>query len=360
MRTAPLPHGIRPSGRRRRLRPVCGGRARAAQRPRVQPRLPEGRPAPRSCDSGVSSRSRPSPSGLEHPWGIALLPDGGYLVTERPGRLRVVAPDGTLSEPVAGPAGGAGRGPGRPARRRGLARPSPRTASSTGPTPSPWREAARPPPRRAAGCPRTAHRVTDVQDVFVQDPPSPTTKHYGSRVILDGAGHLFVTTGEHQTAEQSGSYAQDLDTTYGKVVRINLDGTPPADNPFAGRPRPSRPIWSLGHRNIQGAALDADGQLWTDRARAQGRRRAEPHRARRELRLAGDQLRRELQRLAGRRGPHGGRGDGAAALLLGPGDRPRRHDLLRRRHVPGLAGRRPDRRDEPRARWCGSTSTATR
>ena len=105
-----------------------------------------------------------------------------------------------------------------------------------------------------------------MQDVFVQDPPSPTTNHYGSRVVPDGAGHLFVTTGEHYTLSER-QLAQDLDTTYGKVVRVNLDGTPPADNPFAGdagrhprrsgrsatatsRPPPSTPdgqLWAVEH-----------------------------------------------------------------------------------------------------------------
>jgi aldose sugar dehydrogenase len=104
--------------------------------------------------------------------------------------------------------------------------------------------------------------VTDVQDVFVQDPPATATNHYGARVVPDGRGHLFVTTGERFTPANR-QRAQDLAATYGKVVRVNLDGTPPADNPFAGLPDAIPATWSLGHRNIQGAALDADGQLWT-------------------------------------------------------------------------------------------------
>ena len=107
-----------------------------------------------------------------------------------------------------------------------------------------------------------AASVTDVQDVFVQQPPSPTTNHYGSRVVPDGAGHLFVTTGEHFSLRER-QLAQDLATTYGKVVRVNLDGTPPADNPFTDAPGAIPTIWSLGHRNIQAAALDAEGRLWT-------------------------------------------------------------------------------------------------
>ena len=118
-----------------------------------------------------------------------------------------------------------------------------------------------PPPRRAAGWPRTAHRVTDVQDVFVQDPPSPTTNHYGSRVVPDGAGHLFITTGEHFNpggAPVRPGSRQDLRQDRPRQPRRH-----PARGQSLRRPADAVPtIWSLGHRNIQGAALDADGQLW--------------------------------------------------------------------------------------------------
>jgi glucose/arabinose dehydrogenase len=85
--------------------------------------------------------------------------------------------------------------------------------------------------------------------------------HYGSRIVFDGAGHVFVTTGEHFT-EAERQLAQDLAATYGKVARLNLDGTVPQDNPFVGREGAVPSIWSYGHRNIQSAALDAGGQLW--------------------------------------------------------------------------------------------------
>ena len=104
--------------------------------------------------------------------------------------------------------------------------------------------------------------VTDVQDVFVQDPPAGVSNHFGSRVVPDGEGHLFVTTGDRYTPANR-QRAQDLSSTYGKVVRVNLDGTPPGDNPFAGVADAIPGIWSLGHRNIQGAARDGGGRLWT-------------------------------------------------------------------------------------------------
>ena len=200
-------------------------------------------------------------SPLDHPWGVALLPDGGYLVTERPGRLRVVAPDGGISAPVAGLPEILARGQGglldvaiSPtfAEDRILyftyAKPLGAGISATA--------AAR------ARLAEDGTSLADLQDVFVQDPPSPTTNHYGSRIVPDGEGHLFITTGEHFT-EAERQLAQDLGATYGKVVRVNLDGTPPADNPFAGDPNAVPTIWSYGHRNIQAAALDPDGGLWT-------------------------------------------------------------------------------------------------
>jgi glucose/arabinose dehydrogenase len=226
--------------------------------PEFEPAFPEQTRAPEQR-SGVSLAVETIASGLEHAWGLALLPDGGYLVTERPGRLRVVAPDGTLSDPVQGLPEVLARGQG------GL------LDVAVSPTFAEDRiiywTYAKPVAQKsstAAARGRLAEdgaSVTDVQDVFVQDPPSPTTNHYGSRIIPDGSGHLFITTGEHQTQAER-QYAQHLDKTYGKIIRINLDGTAPADNPFAGLTEAVPTIWSLGHRNIQGAALDADGQLW--------------------------------------------------------------------------------------------------
>jgi glucose/arabinose dehydrogenase len=103
--------------------------------------------------------------------------------------------------------------------------------------------------------------LAEVEDIFVQEPPSPTTNHYGSRLVFDDAGHVFVTTGEH-FSERERQLAQSLSATYGKVVRVNLDGSVPEDNPFVGREGAIPSIWSYGHRNIQSAALDAEGQLW--------------------------------------------------------------------------------------------------
>jgi glucose/arabinose dehydrogenase len=227
--------------------------------PAFNPAFPEQTRAP-AMRSGFELAAETVAGPLEHPWGVALLPDGGYLVTERPGRLRVVAPDGTISAPVSGLPEVVAKGQG------GLLdiAVSPTFAEDrilywTYAKPMGGGQSA-----TAAARGRLAEdgaAVTDVQDVFVQEPPSPTTNHYGSRVVPDGQGHLFVTTGEHFSLSER-QLAQDLSTTYGKIVRVALDGAPPPDNPFAGEPGAVPTIWSYGHRNIQAAALDPDGRLW--------------------------------------------------------------------------------------------------
>lgn len=201
-------------------------------------------------------------TGLAHPWGIVRLPDaGGYLVTERPGRLRHVAADGTVSDPIDGvpevlneKQGGlldVALGPDFDETRMvymTYAKPMGDGMSATA---------------AARGVLSGDHTsLSGVEDIFVQKPASPSPMHYGSRVVFDGEGHAFVTTGEHFTEDQR-VYAQDMDKTYGKVIRINLDGTVPEDNPFFGAEGAVDSIWSLGHRNIQGAAIrPATGQLW--------------------------------------------------------------------------------------------------
>ncbi|MBM9595226.1 PQQ-dependent sugar dehydrogenase [Roseitranquillus sediminis] len=198
---------------------------------------------------------------LVHPWGIAVLPDdAGYLVTERPGRLRHVAPDGTLSEPLGGvpevlneEQGGlldVALGPDFGESRRiflTYAKPMGDGMSATA--------------AASATLSEDLRQISDVQDIFVQEPPSPSPMHYGSRIVFDGEGHAFITTGEHFTEDQR-VYAQDLDKTYGKIIRVNLDGSVPEGNPFVGQEGAIDSIWAYGLRNVQAAAYE-DGQLWT-------------------------------------------------------------------------------------------------
>ncbi|MCE0504826.1 PQQ-dependent sugar dehydrogenase [Roseivivax sp. GX 12232] len=199
--------------------------------------------------------------GLTHPWGIAVLPEGaGYLVSERPGALRFVDPEGAISEPIGNVPKVRAQGQG------GLldVALAPDFAESrrvylTYAKPIGLRKNA-----TAAAYGRLSDdlsRLEDVTEFFVQEPSSFSPAHFGSRVVFDGAGHVFVTTGEHSTEEER-VFAQDLDKTYGKIVRFTEDGAVPEDNPFVDDPEAVPSIWSYGHRNVQGAHV-RDGQLWT-------------------------------------------------------------------------------------------------
>ena len=201
--------------------------------------------------------------GLEHPWSLAFLPDGRMLVTERPGRLRLAA-DGKLSEPLVG---------------------VPRVyASGQGGlldvALSPAFDKDRliylsfaEPGEGGAGTAVARGRLGDgglenVQVIWRQQPKVSGPNHFGSRIVFRPDGSLFVTLGERFNYSDS---AQDLSTTIGKIVRINPDGSPPRDNPFVGRAGARPEIWSIGHRNVQAAALEpATGQLWTVEHGARG------------------------------------------------------------------------------------------
>ncbi|SLN29324.1 Soluble aldose sugar dehydrogenase YliI precursor [Roseivivax jejudonensis] len=212
-------------------------------------------------DSGIAIETSVVADGLVHPWGIEVLPgDAGYLVTERPGRLRVVAEDGTLGEPISNVPEVLAQDQGglldvtlapdfETSRRIYLtyAKPLGGGESAT-----------------AAAYATLSEDMTaleGVTEIFVQEPGSTVPKHYGSRVELDDAGHVFITTGEH-SSQRTRVYAQDLDKTYGKTIRLTRDGAVPSDNPFVGQDGAVDSIWSWGHRNIQGAMV-VDGTLWT-------------------------------------------------------------------------------------------------
>ena len=198
-------------------------------------------------------------SGLNHPWGIAFLPDGSALVTERPGRLRNVDRSGKLGEPVTGvPAVDAvGQGGlldvaldpdfGRN-RRIYLSYAEPRGEGMNGTSVA----------RARLG----AKGLEDVTVIFRQQPAMVSRHHFGSRLVFGRDGNLFVTLGDRNSGRDK---VQLLDNHIGKVVRIDPDGKAPADNPFRKQAGAMPEIWSFGHRNIQGAALDpATGDLWTN------------------------------------------------------------------------------------------------
>ncbi len=203
-------------------------------------------------------------SGLEHPWAIAFLPDGNFLVTERPGRLRIVTPKGEVKKPVSGV-------PEVDARNQGglldvaldpdfeenrlvyltYAEKGEGGTNGTAVARGHLTESMSP-------------QLRDVEVIFRQTPKKDSTLHFGSRLVFDNEGHLFVALGERSRVGMR-EESQDLDSHLGKVVRIWPDGTVPEDNPFVGEKGALPEIWSYGHRNQQGAALHPEtGRLWTN------------------------------------------------------------------------------------------------
>jgi len=212
-------------------------------------------------------------SGLSHPWSLQFLEGGRFLVTERLGRLRVIAADGTLSEAISGLPKIRARGQGGLLDVR-LARDFEKTGTIFFSFSDP----------AGSGLVRTAvaraklvlegkgGRLEDLKVIWRQRPAFGTTYHFGSRVVLAKDGSLFVTTGERG---QRSSQAQDPSTTVGKVIRINQDGSAYKGNPYftggAGKKGWAPSVWSIGHRNIQGATLDrTTGVLWTAEHGARG------------------------------------------------------------------------------------------
>lgn len=195
-------------------------------------------------------------TGLQHPWALAFLPDGRMLVTERPGRLRIVGKDGSLSAPVRGVPPVAARGQG------GLLDVvlHPRFAENQ----LVYLSFAEP----GSGGSGTAvargrldgEVLHDVEVIFRQLPKVDIGLHFGARLVFDREGRLFVGTGDRGMQDT----AQDLALGQGKLFRLNDDGSPATGNPFADRSGTHPGLWSYGHRNIQGMALHPDtGLLWT-------------------------------------------------------------------------------------------------
>ncbi len=212
--------------------------------------------------SGVQINAEEIATGLNHPWAIVFLPDGRMLVTERPGRLRVVTREGQISAPVAGLPEVFAQGQG------GLLdvvlSPTFATDRLIYWTYSEPREGGGNGTSVARGrLSDDVSRVESVQVIFRQMPSWQSRGHFGSRLVFDREGRLYVVLGDRQNPEPR-QLAQDLSTHIGKVVRINADGSAPADNPFVGQANHRAENWSYGHRNIQGADLHPDtGELWT-------------------------------------------------------------------------------------------------
>ena len=206
-------------------------------------------------------------SGLSHPWGLAFLPGGRFLVTERPGRLRVVEADGRLGPPLAGLPQVAAGGQGGLldvitdadfARNRRIffcySEPAPKgDGNSTA--------------LASATLAPDAAALQDMKVLFSQRPKVASQLHFGCRIVQAPDGHLFLTLGERYGRKED---AQRLDNHLGKVVRIAPTGGAAPGNPLAGRAGALPEIWSWGHRNPQGAAWGPDGRLWIHEHGAQG------------------------------------------------------------------------------------------
>jgi len=236
----------------------------------VPPAVAEQTAAPKPAET-VAVRAVPVAKGLVNPWSLAFLPDGRMLVTERPGRLRVVAANGTVSKPISGLPPIAARSQGGlldvaldPAFPQNnliyftFSETRPRDGSAT--------SVAR--ARLVLANGPEGGRLEDLRIIFRQQPAADGNLHYGGRIAIDRDGQLFVTLGDRNHLRDR---AQTLDNHLGKVVRIGPDGTAPPDNPFVGKPGIAPEIWSYGHRNPQSAALHpATGRLWTIEHGARG------------------------------------------------------------------------------------------
>jgi aldose sugar dehydrogenase len=204
--------------------------------------------------------------GLEHPWAVALLPDGRFLVTERPGRMRIIEANGTLGAPLSGVPNVFASGQGGLldvvlsadfvrdrtifftfAEPRGVGTSTTSVARAT--------------------LPANGNRLDGVRVLFRQHPGASGGLHFGSRIAIARDGNLFVALGERYQMR----FSQDVTTHYGKVVRITPDGRVPDGNATTLGASAQKEIWSLGHRNVQAAAIHpGTGKLWTVEHGARG------------------------------------------------------------------------------------------
>jgi glucose/arabinose dehydrogenase len=249
------------------------GRAGCAPLETREPNAPDQRPAfpgqTRACAAQSSVRFDVAvvAKGLQRPWAVEPLPDGALLVTEKPGRLRVVSSTGELGPPIAGVP---------PVDARGQGGLLDVTLSPTFESDRTiyWSYAE---PRQGGNGTAVARgalspdrrSVDDVRVIFRALPTYDGTKHYGSRLAFGPDGMLYISTGERSDTPMR-KYAQQLDSHLGKILRIKPDGSAPPDNPFVGQSGARPEIWTLGHRNVQAMAFDPQGRFWVVEHGAKG------------------------------------------------------------------------------------------
>ena len=195
-------------------------------------------------------------SGLKFPWGMAFLPDGNMLVTERVGQLRIVSPDGHISKPVTGVPTVFNQ------KQGGLLDVvlDPNFSNNR----LIYLSYAEPEGNKAGTAVAKAELVNghlkNLQVIFRQQPKTVGAQHFGSRLVFAPDGNLFITLGDRANHMDE---AQVLDNHIGKLIRIKSDGSIPNDNPYVNHPTAKPEIWSYGHRHIQGAAIHPEtGELW--------------------------------------------------------------------------------------------------
>jgi glucose/arabinose dehydrogenase len=246
-------------------RSAAGATATCPSLERREPNAPDQRPAfsgqTRACGvkSNVAFDVAVVAKGLEHPWAVEPLPGGDLLITEKPGRMRIVTAKGNVGKPIAGVPPVDARGQG------GLLDVALSPKFETDRTIY-WSYSE---PRKGGNATSVARgvlsadrsRLENVRVILRALPTYDGDKHYGSRLMFGPDGMLYVTLGERSDAPMR-PQAQQLDSHMGKILRINPDGSVPKDNPFVGQANAQPEIWSLGHRNIQAAAFDPNGQLW--------------------------------------------------------------------------------------------------
>jgi len=239
--------------------------AQVEKRPPITPYKPAFAGQTRAPEEklGVAFDTTVVAQGLKFPWSLAFLPDGRMLVTERiAGNLRIVAKDGTLSEPVAGTPAVMSKGQGGlldvvldPAFKTNrliyLSYAEPQADGTNNTAVARGKLVEGPSPH-----------IESLTVIYHQKPSLASNLHFGSRLVFARDGKLFVTQGERSILEGQ-KQAQDLASGLGKIVRINPDGSIPKDNPFVGKAGARPEIWTYGNRNVQAATLHPQtGELW--------------------------------------------------------------------------------------------------